>query len=187
MEALRAYLGSQPFSPAELDQILACFTPKQFRKDDYFLREGQVSTHLAFIEKGTFQYFVLHEGEERTTYVGMENTFLASLLSFLYEAPSREYIRALSACEVQVISKTDLNRLRAEIPSFKDFYIALLEYQICCIDTSRFDLLMLSAEQRYENLLEQNPELLQQASLGQIASMLGVTPRHLSRLRRNVR
>lgn len=42
---------------------------------------------------------------------------------------------------------------------------------------------MLSAEQRYEKLLKDEPELLQQVPLQYIASMLGITPRHLSRLR----
>jgi hypothetical protein len=70
-----------------------------------------------------------------------------------------------------------------DIPALKDFYIGLLEWQIGCIDNSRFDLITLNAEQRYQKLLEEEPELLQRIPLQYLASILGVTPRHLSRIR----
>lgn len=76
-----------------------------------------------------------------------------------------------------------VSQLQREITGFKDFYIGLLEWQICCIDKGKFDLITLTAEERYEKLLQEEPELLQQVPLRYIASMLAITPRHLSRLR----
>jgi len=187
METLSAYFQSVGFRNEDLDRILAAFHPKEFRKDDYFLEEGQKSRYLGFIEKGLFQYFVLVDGEEISTYVATENSFLASLLSFLQEVPSREYIRALLPARVWVIDKQQLQKLREEVPGFKDFYIRLLEWQIGCIDKSRLELLTLNAEQRYEKLLQEEPHLLQQIPLQYLASILGITPRHLSRLRKNIR
>lgn len=77
--------------------------------------------------------------------------------------------------------------LMNEIPAFKDFYIGLLEATLCGIDASRYDLIVLTAEERYEKMLTNEPHFLQQVPLQYLASMLGVTPRHLSRIRSKIR
>jgi hypothetical protein len=59
----------------------------------------------------------------------------------------------------------------------------MLEWQICCIDKGKIDLITLSAEDRYAKMMKEEPEILQQVPLQYIASMMGMTPRHLSRLR----
>ena len=187
MEKLQAYFENIGFSGEVLAQILHLFTLKTFQKNDYFCEEGKTSRYLGFVETGVFQYFSLKDGEERTTYISVENTFLASLLSFVSETPARENIRAISEGSLSVISKTNLKKLVDEIPPFKDFYISLLEHSICGIDATRQDLIVLSGEQRYEKMLQEEPHLLLRIPLQYLASMLGVTPRHLSRIRKNTR
>ncbi|KAF2518721.1 Crp/Fnr family transcriptional regulator [Flavobacterium salilacus subsp. salilacus] len=153
----------------------------------FFLEEGKGSKHLAFIETGIFQYYVITpDGVNRTTYVAHENNFLASLLSFLNEVPSREYIKAMTDAVIHVIDKKDLQQLLLEMDSFKYFYIRLLEWQLVCIDKSRLDLLLLSPEQRYENIMRDEPHLLEKIPLNYLASILGITPRHLTRIRKKI-
>lgn len=187
MELIQHVFGSAGFSAADVARIAPSFAPKDYDKDDHFVRAGQVSTHLGFIEQGMFQYYFPADGEERTTYVTAENTFLASVASFLNGTPSNEGIRALTKGRVWQISKDSLRRLLEELPAFKDYYIGLLEWQIGCIDKSRHELLVLSAEERYHRLITTEPELLQRIPLQYLASILGVTPRHLSRIRKAVR
>lgn len=187
MENLIAYFAPYGFSPTELAAIGGSFEKKIFQKGDYFVQEGKTSRHLGFIEKGAFQYFFNYDGAERTTYVVGENGFMASLLSFFKEAPARENIRAMTDSTAWLLSKDKLAALQRDIPAFRAFYIGLLEWQIGCIDDSRFDLLTLSAEERYQKMLADEPHLLQQIPLQYLASILGVTPRHLSRIRKNIR
>ncbi len=184
MENLQSYFESVGFSETERQKIASRFKRRLFQKGEYFVQEGKISLQLGFLEAGQFQYYsITNQGDERTTYISLPNTFVASLLSFLNEIPARENIRALTESILWIISKDDLTHLKNEVPSFKDFYIRILEWQICCIDKDRFDLIALTAEERYEKLLKEEPALLQQVPLQYIASMLGVTPRHLSRLR----
>jgi CRP-like cAMP-binding protein len=187
MRKVQYLFESMGFSGADLEQVLEAFVLHEFKKNDYIVEEGKVSKHIGFVESGIFQYYVWKDGEERTTYMSVENTFLASVLSFVSGAPSLENVRALTDSSISIISKTDLKRLVSEIPAFKDFYIGLLEASICGIDASRHDLIVLSAEQRYAKMLKREPHLLQQIPLQHLASMLGVTPRHLSRIRGNIR
>lgn len=187
MRRVRYLFESMGFSGEDLEKVLGSFVFKEFKRNELIVEEGKVSKHIGFVESGMFQYFVWKDGEERTTYISIENTFLASVLSFVSGAPSLENIRALTDASISVISKTALKKLVSEIPAFKDFYIGLLEASICGIDASRHDLIVLSAEQRYGKMLKQEPHLLQQIPLQHLASMLGVTPRHLSRIRANIR
>ena len=187
MQKLQQYFESIGFAHEELEQVLNAFTVKQFKKNDFFIEEGKTSRHLGFVKSGLFQYFVIVDGNERTTYVSIENTFISSVLSFISEKPALESVRALTAGEVYLISKTALKKLANELPKFKDFYIGLLESAVCGIDSTRHDLIVLSAEQRYEKMLREEPHLLQHIPLQHLASMLGVTPRHLSRIRSTIR
>ncbi|MGK4567996.1 Crp/Fnr family transcriptional regulator [Flavobacterium sp. 3HN19-14] len=183
MEKLKIYFEMMGFHGENLNQILDAFFLQHFRKNEFVVEYGKTSRHIGFVVDGLFQYYVIKQGEERTTYVSIGNTFFASLLSFIGEKPALESIKALTAGSICMISKESLKMLVREVPGFKDFYIGLLESSICGIDASRHDLIVLTAEQRYEKMLREEPHLLQQIPLQHLASMLGVTPRHLSRIR----
>jgi CRP/FNR family transcriptional regulator, anaerobic regulatory protein len=187
MDNLVRYFQSLGFTAEEAITLASAFHPKEINKGEFFVEADKISRSLAFLESGQLQYYFLDDnGEERTTYISLPNTFVTSLLSFLNETPANENIRALAYSKIWTISKDDLMHLKNENAKFKDFYISLLEWQICCIDKDRFDLITLTAEQRYEKLIKEEPALLQQVPLQYIASMLGITPRHLSRLRTKI-
>jgi CRP-like cAMP-binding protein len=187
MEALLSYFLSQGFSGEDVDLITEKFHPKKIPKGDHFVTEGRTSKHLGFIGEGFLQYYINVDGEEKTTYSVGANNFVASLVSFLKQEPSRENIRAIVDSTIWVIEKSDLNQLLNIVPGFSAFYIGILEWQICCIDESRLDAIMLNAQERYEKMMKKEPALIQQIPLQYLASILGVTPRHLSRIRNNIR
>lgn len=184
MEKLQFYFSNAGFSDMETTEITSFFKRREFEKGQHFVNEGKLSSEFGFLEKGQFQYYSFNElGEERTTYISLPDTFVASLLAYLTEAPARENIRALTNATLWIIQKKDVDFLKSKFSKFKDFYISIIEWQICCIDKAKFDLITLTAEQRYQKLFKDEPVLLQEVPLQYIASMLGITPRHLSRLR----
>ncbi len=187
MIKVKIYFETIGFTGDDLEKILNAFELQKFKKNDFVVEEGKTSRYMGFVETGMFQYYVIKDGEERTNYVSIENTFFASVLSFISETPSLENVRALVDGSISMISKTNLKMLLNEIPAFKDFYIGLLEVSLCGIDASRYDLIVLTAEERYEKMILKEPHLLQQIPLQNLASMLGVTPRHLSRIRSKIR
>lgn len=187
MDLLKSFFLRGGFTDIEVEQIATAFVFKNLNKGDYFVEEGKTSKYLGFIEKGFFQYYVNLDGEEKTTYSLGANNLIAPLVSFLKQVPSRENIRAVVNSSIWVISKDAFKKLQQTIPSFKDYYIGILEWQICCIEESRLDGIMLSAGQRYEKMLNKEPDLIQQIPAQYLASIIGVTPRHLSRIRNNIR
>jgi CRP-like cAMP-binding protein len=187
LDTLKSFFLAGGFTDEEVEQIVTNFTFKNYKKGDFFAEEGKTSKYLGFIEKGFFQYFINLNGEEKTTYSIGANNLIASLVSFLKQVPSRENIRAAVPSSTWLIRKDDFNKLQQTIPSFKDYYISILEWQVCCIEESRIDGIMLSAGQRYEKMMFKEPDLIQQIPVQYLASIIGVTPRHLSRIRNNLR
>lgn len=187
MEKLIRYFEGIGFSGESLDKIVGAFYFQAFEKNDHVVEFGKISQHVGFVESGMFQYYFLKDGEEKTHYVSIENTWFASLHSFISGAPSLENVKALTNGGIYLLSKPNVRKLVNEVPGFKDFYMGLLEASICGIEESRHDLIVLTAEERYEKMLKKEPRLLQQIPLQYLASMLGVTPRHLSRIRSNIR
>ena len=187
MLKVEKYFETIGFAGNDLEKIVNAFELQLFKKNDFVVEEGKTSRYMGFVETGMFQYYVVQDGEERTNYVSIENTFFASVLSFISETPSLENVKALVDGSISMLSKTNLKMLLHDIPGFKDFYIGLLESSLCGIDASRYDLIVLTAEQRYEKMLTNEPQFLQQIPLQHLASMLGVTPRHLSRIRGKIR
>lgn len=185
MEKLKSYFERNGITGEDLTKILSKFTLKSFKKSELLVEHGKSSPHLGYVESGMFQYYILAEGEETTTYVATENMFITSLIGYFSELPTQENIRALMNGKVWMINKSTITGLIHDIPKFKDFYIALLEWHICAIENSRNDLIRLTAEQRYEKILKQEPHLLEHIPLQYLAAILGVTPRHLSRIRKN--
>ncbi|MBD2701349.1 Crp/Fnr family transcriptional regulator [Spirosoma sp. BT702] len=187
MEGLGAFLGEQGFDIDQQAHVVQQFQRRALQKGDLYVQEGQISQYIGIVEIGVFQYFCLRDGDEVTTYTPGPGGFLVSLSSFLKQKPARESIRALTDSVIWVIHKSAFDQLRSDLPSFESFYIALLEDQINCIEDSRFNLLTLTAEERYRKLLDNEPHLLQEVPLQYLASILGVTPRHLSRIRGQIR
>jgi len=186
MEKIKQYFAQAGFQGNDLETVAEAFELKRFAKNELVVMEGKISQHIGFVDSGLFQYFVNKDGVEVTSYVNVPNTWFASVMSFVGEKPALENVRALTDGSIFLISKQNLRKLVAEIPAFKSFYIALLEQSIVGIDESRHDLIVLTADQRYAKLLRKEPHLLQMIPLQHLASMLGVTPRHLSRIRATI-
>lgn len=173
--------------PIEINQkvIDTFFSPLKIKKNDFLVAQNKVCTQFCFIISGILQHATTLHDEEKTTYLSLKNTFTSSLKSFLTQTPSRKHIKALVDTELLVISLDDFIQLRNTNVEFRQFYYDLIEKQICLIDEYRIDLLALTPEERYKKLLASEPKLLQEVPLHYLASFLGISTRHMSRIRKN--
>ncbi len=170
-----------------LQQIGVVFSRMPLKKNRYLVEEGGVCPYFCYLESGILQHSITVSGSEKTTYLALRNSVTTSLYSFLLKKPSRKDVKAISDCVLWVVNLEDFQKLLAENPVFKQFYYQLLERQICLIDDYRIDLLTLTPEERYQKLLATEPKLLQEVPLHYLASFLGISQRHMSRIRKNVK
>jgi CRP-like cAMP-binding protein len=169
-----------------VEKLSTIITQKKLKKGEYLLKEGQVSTQIAFVLEGALQTFFSKEGEEITTYLAGPGKMAVSLSSFLNALPSKENIKALTETIVMIIEKVHIEKLINENEDFKQFYIETLEHQITCIDESRFDLITLTSLERYSKLLSEELSVLQQFPSKYLAATLGITERQMSRIRKKI-
>lgn len=163
------------------------FSFLKLKKNQFFVKEGEICPYFCFIESGILQHSIFIQGEEKTSYLALKNSVTSSLNSFINKVPSRKNIKAISDCVLWVISLEKFNNLLQKNLSFKQFYFNLIEKQLCLIDDYRIDLLILTPEERYKKLLQNEPKLLQEVPLRHLASFLGISTRHMSRIRQNVK
>lgn len=159
----------------------------ELKKNEFLVKENEVCPYFCYVESGILQHEIVVNDEEITTYLALRNTFTASLNSFLFHKPSRKSIKAIFDCKLWVLDIDTFKNLIKTNEAFHQFYYNLIEKQICLIDDYRIDLLTLTPEERYKKLLTTEPQLMQQVPLHYLASFLGISSRHMSRIRKNIK
>lgn len=156
------------------------------KKNEFFVKENEVCQHFCFVESGILQHSIEVLDEEKTTYLALRNSVTSSLSSFLFGKPSRKSIKAIADCKLWIVDLKTFKDLIENNKAFHQFYYNVIEKQICLIDDYRIDLLTLTPEERYKKLLATEPKLLQEVPLHYLASFLGISSRHMSRIRKNI-
>jgi CRP-like cAMP-binding protein len=164
----------------------ASFEVLYLKKNEFFVKENEVCQHFCFVESGILQHSIEVLGEEKTTYLALKNSVTSSLSSFLFGKPSRKSIKAIADCSLWIVDLKTFKDLIENNMAFHQFYYNVIEKQICLIDDYRIDLLTLTPEERYKKLLATEPKLLQEVPLHYLSSFLGISSRHMSRIRKSI-
>ncbi len=172
------------FDGKDLDRIVDCFESRLFKKNEIILSAGDVSKEFYFVNRGCIRtYFITKQGNEKTRYIMIEPSIGTTLTSFISQKPSFEFMDALEESEVLAISHTDFFRLVDEIPGWKSFYLKIMEMAYSFQNRKIESLITLSAKERYDLLIRENPQMVQRVSNKILASYLDVKQETLSRLK----
>jgi CRP-like cAMP-binding protein len=162
------------------------FTFQYLKKGELLTRNGEVCRQVSFINRGLLRMFYLVDGKEICVGFGKENEYLAQYDSFLTSQLSTGNIDALEDCELINLSYDNVQTLYAEEPVFQIFGRKIAEMLFLMISSQTNGLLTLTPEERYKVVLEDEPFIIQRVPQYMIASYIGITPEHLSRLRRKM-
>lgn len=152
-------------------------------KNDILVNQKERCRNLFFIEKGLVRGFYFEGGKEITNWFAREQEFATSFYSFITNEPSAETIEALEDCELLQIAHSDLQNLYKKFPDTERIGRIITENYYIKLEERFLNIQFRTARERYQNLLQKNPGLLQRASLGQIATYLGMSQETLSRTR----
>jgi len=171
----------------EITTLCSVLSLLPLKRDEYLLAEGQVCDFIGFVNTGVLIYFKTKEsGDEVTTDFAFEGDWVNINLSRLANVPSTLSIRAIEDCEVVMLKQKDLNDLYQRIPKLERLGRILTEQAYINIVDQTVELQIHSAKERYENLLKRHPKLLQKVPLYHIANYLGIAPKSLSRIRKEI-
>jgi CRP/FNR family transcriptional regulator, anaerobic regulatory protein len=168
----------------ERDLILTHFSEFRIKKNDFWIRKGELCKHLAFLSSGILRIINEVDEIESTVQLVYKNSFTTSLTSFAYQIPSIWSIQALTDCELLLIDRENHFKLVNEYKNWLEVDNVQLLLAYTDLEYRLFSQFHLSAEQRFNKLFSEKPEIFNQVPLKYIASSLGITPETLSRLRK---
>lgn len=168
----------------DLSTISAYFKPLTLKKGDFFLKTGRYSDRLGFVQTGIIREFVVMDEKEVTKWISTKGYFVVDLSSFLFQNPGRWNIQALTDCELHVIDQKDYQKIGQVVPRWAELEKLFIAKCFTVLEDRILQHLSMSAEERYRQLFQFNGELFNQVPLQYLASMLGMTPETLSRLRK---
>jgi CRP-like cAMP-binding protein len=185
-EALFASLRRlAPLPRAALEALAALTSPRAFARGTALLRAGERAEWVFFVTRGLVRELYLTDGGvEHTRSFVAAGQVTGSLRDLLSSGPSVTWIQALEPTETLAWRYADGEALYDQHPSLQLAARRIAEALYVKKARREFEMLALPASERYRLWLEENPHLDTRVTRRHLASYLGVTPEHLSRLRR---
>jgi CRP-like cAMP-binding protein len=175
-----------PLEDDKRNDYISCFKRLIVPAKTVLLNEGDISKKLFLIEKGCIRVWYNNNGKDLTTQFFFENNMVSSIESFRKETPSPTTIETIEPSVLWWIHKKDVDRIIEEIkdvPLLRDMFIDTIFERTFNYMRHFFSFIKDTPEQRYINLIKENPQLVQRVPQHYIASYLGVTKVHLSRIK----
>jgi CRP-like cAMP-binding protein len=172
-------------TPEEKQAITELSLFKSFKKGAVLLKEGDFSNESYFVLEGCLRSYYLIDGEEKTTafYTEMEALTPPCVVS---KTPSEYYVSCVED-SILAVSNADMEAaVNSKFPKF-ELMCRKMSEELLAKERVNFDGFKTSSpEQRYLNVLQSRPDLIQRIPQHQLASYLGITPQSLSRLRARI-
>jgi len=168
----------------EIEILVEMSIVDEFKKGTLLLKEGQIPTKCYMMVEGCVREYILKDGEEKTTAFFMEgDTFTPQSKD---SKPSKHFWECLEDCTLTISNKSFEEEVRAALPRLDAVFQEMAIHQINKAKDEWNQFVSSSPEERYLNLLETKPYLLNRVPQHHIASYLGMKPQSLSRIRKRI-
>lgn len=175
------------FKPKDYELLVKAHNKIEVKQGTILLKEGKTAKEYYIIEKGLFRSFVYdYNGKEITTEFYCPKDLLIESFSLFHRSPSMETFQALNNGIIWKIEYKTFQQLLGEIEGFREWGRNWATQHLFTLKKRSLNMLTMNATDRYLNLLQEKPQIIQQAPLKQIASYLGITDTSLSRIRKEI-
>lgn len=172
-------------SEEELERFLRDCYLKTFRRKERLSEPGKVANDIFFVTKGILRVTITDlGGTEHTIHFALENQFIAEYSSFLQQAPAAYSLQALEDTEVVVLPRPAIEWGYRNLREGQKMGRLVAEYYFIYLDNRIKNLYAKSPKERYDEITHVFPDIHNRAPQHMIASYLGITSVHLSRLKK---
>lgn len=160
----------------------------QYNRNCQLVKEGETSRYIGLVERGFFKYMVRNVTEQKDFITGFAfaGEFVGDFPNCLHHRPANVSIVAGTSCEVCLIDGEDLRRLFDTDPKMKNLEQTVFNHLFAQVYSQYLESYRMTSRERYNNLLQRCPEIVQKINLKDIASYLRVTPTTISNIRREL-
>ncbi|WP_149207388.1 Crp/Fnr family transcriptional regulator [Flavobacterium johnsoniae] len=175
-----------PLTDEKWNEYTGYFNRIEVPAKTVLIEEGEISKKLFIIEKGCIRVWFNNNGKDLTSQFFFENQSVASIESFIKKFPSPVVVETIEPSVLWWIHKKDVDTILEEIkeiPELRDRLINMLFQRTFDYMKHFFSFIKDSPAQRYLSLIEERPQIIQRVPQHYIASYLGVSTVHLSRIK----
>jgi len=177
--------SNHTLTSSELEVIGQHIKVKTMKRKQLLLQEGDLCKYLYFVVKGALKMYAINErGHEAIICFGLEDDWIADKESVALQSPSRFNIEALEKSQVILLPASHMNELSDQIPAIREM-VRVQERNHAIFEQKRVHVaISMSAEEKYQDLLDCHPEYTERFSQNILASYLGIKPETLCRIRK---
>lgn len=172
-----------PVTDDSLSLLKSCFSQQTFPAKTIIIHAGHFDRQVYFIEKGITRSYILHNGKEITTWFSAEGDVACGSWDLYHGKAGFEFVETLERTSTYSISIEKLNDLYKSHIDIANWMRVLQQENFLQLQDIHISRLNLSAQERYEKLVKEHPNIFCRVNLGYIASFLGITQPSLSRIR----
>ena len=173
-------------SDKDFEYILQHYTHIKRKKHQFIVQAGEFVHNDYWVIKGCLKaYFVDDEGKEHILQFAMEDWWITDYNAYHNKVKSDIFINCIEDSELLCLSLENYEKLCREFHFMDHFSSMKSKKGYIALQKRILSLLKNSAQERYEQLLNQYPKLFQRVPKKMIASYLGVSRETLSRFYRD--
>lgn len=177
----------KPLTEEEFDLFSGLLQPKTIAPKEILIHGGDRCSNLYFVEKGAlYSYLTDNAGNTHVVQFALEDYWISDLYSFFSGKSALYTVEALEPCQLLVLDKTGFQTACDRLPKVERFFRILIQNAYVSAQYRIARAFSAEAEQRYCELVELNPDIVQRIPQFLIASYLGVKPQSLSRIRKKI-
>lgn len=170
----------------EKQGIKEAFPIKTFEKETFLLKEGQIAKDAFLVIKGCIREYAIQDGEEVTTEFYTEFQSAVNFDSMANKKPSKCYFSCSEDTTVAIMNAEKESALYKKFPQFGEVCRVEMEKMLGSNQEAFLTFKNASPKERYLNILQDRPDLVQRVPQYQLASYIGVKPETLSRIRKRI-
>lgn len=156
---------------------------QSLKKKSYLLKAGHISRRVCYVSSGLLRCYYTVDNSDISSWFMKEGDVIFSVESFLTQRPSYESIQALEDTIIYYISYDELQHIYKTYPEFNFIGRVLTEKYYVLSEQRVQSMRMLRSMERYDHLLEHNPDLIRRVPAKYLASYLGLTEVTLSKIK----
>lgn len=172
-------------SEVELKEFLSQAVIKTYKRQELLSKPNLIPNEIFFINKGIIRVLITdNEGTEHTIHFALENQFIADYSNFIQQQPSIYSLQALEETEVVVLPRKTIELGYENLTEGQKMGRLIAEYYFIYQDDRIKNMYVRTPKQRYDSITDVFPNIHNRVPQHMIASYLGITPIHLSRLKK---
>ena len=156
---------------------------KEYQKGDVIFEPDCYLKQIYYVESGFTRIFYYKNAKDITHNFYGPNSFSTGIESVFYHKPSLYGFQALTASRITYIPFAPIQEFAKTNITMNQIIQKILVDNLIEFSKRFYKTQFETAHERYQTLVEENPTLIQNVSLGHIASYLGVSQQTLSVIR----